>query len=108
MASFYSNQLIAGAFGGTFEIRFTWDENKRALNQVKHGLDSLDARELFDARSVVTFASPRGDEARLVSVGLLRGRMVAVVWLVRDGDTRLISLRSARSGEKGKYRQIHG
>jgi uncharacterized DUF497 family protein len=89
-------------------MRFTWDEGKRNSNLAKHRLDLLQARQLFDGRSLFTYPSPRGGEARFVSVGVLDGRMAAVVWLTREGGTRLISLRRARDGEKRKYHELHG
>jgi uncharacterized DUF497 family protein len=88
-------------------MRFTWDEGKRASNLAKHRLDLLQARQLFDGRPVFTYPSPRGDEARFVSVGLLDGRMAAVVWLEREDGIRLISLRRARDGEQRTYRELH-
>ena len=89
-------------------MRFTWDEGKRHSNLAKHRLDLLQARQLFDGRSVFTYPSPRDGEARFVSVGVLDGRMAAVVRLTRDDGTRLISLRRARDGEKRKYHELHG
>jgi uncharacterized DUF497 family protein len=89
-------------------MRFAWDEAKRASNLAKHGIDLLQARQLFDGRPVFTYPSPRGEEARFVSVGMLDHRMVAVVWLEREGDIRLISLRRARDAEKRKHRELHG
>ena len=89
-------------------MRFTWDEDKRESNLAKHRLDLLDAHRLFDGRPLFTYPSPRGGEARLVSVGLLDQCMVAVVWLEREDGIRLISLRRARDGEKRTYRALHG
>jgi uncharacterized DUF497 family protein len=89
-------------------MRFTWDADKRERNLAKHRLDLLDAARLFDERPLFTYPSPRLNEARFVSVGLLDERMVAVVWLEREDGIRLISLRSARNGEKRKYRELHG
>ena len=89
-------------------MRFTWDEAKREGNLAKHRLDLLEARQLFDGRPVFTYPSPRDDEARFVSVGVLEDRMVAVVWLEREDGIRLISLRRARDGEKRTYRKLHG
>lgn len=94
--------------GVHYEMRLTWDEAKRESNLAKHKLDLLDASQLFDGRPVVSYPSPRGDEARQVSVGLLDERMVAVVWMEREGGIRLISLRRARDGEKRAYRELHG
>jgi uncharacterized DUF497 family protein len=89
-------------------MRFEWDERKRQSNMAKHGLELPDAEELFDGRPVLTTASQRGDELRFVTVGLVAGLFVAVVWTERVDVIRLISLRRARDGEKRAYRARHG
>jgi uncharacterized DUF497 family protein len=35
-------------------MRFAWDEAKRASYKAKHGIDLLQARQLFDGRPVFT------------------------------------------------------
>ena len=50
---------------------FEWDETKREINRGKHKLDPIDGQYLFDDRPVVTYPSPRVDEARFVTVGWL-------------------------------------
>jgi len=77
--------------GAQWEVRFTWDEGKRQTKLAKHGLDFLQTRQLFEGRALIAFPSPCADEARSVSTGVLDGRMVAVVWLERDGGIRVIS-----------------
>ncbi len=87
---------------------FEWDENKREANAAKHSLDLLEGIELFDGRPVYSYPSPRGDEQRTVTVGLLAGEFVALVWTERGEAIRLISLRRARDGEKRTYRARFG
>jgi hypothetical protein len=82
---------------------YEWDENKRETNAEKHGLDLLQGVGLFDGRSVYSYPSPRGDEQRFVTVGLLAETFVALVWIERGDAIRLISLRRARDGEKRAY-----
>jgi uncharacterized DUF497 family protein len=87
-------------------LEIEWDEDKRAKNIAKHDLDLIDGRKLFDGRLLYNYPSFRKGEFRRVSVGNLDGRMVALVWMERNGIARLISLRSARDGEKRKYRSL--
>jgi uncharacterized DUF497 family protein len=68
----------------------------------------MNGAELFDGRPVITYPSPRADEARFVTVGLLVDQFVAVVWTEREGAVRLISLRRARNAEQRAYREIFG
>jgi uncharacterized DUF497 family protein len=89
-------------------MQFSWDENKRSGNLKKHGLDFIDAEELFDGRAIYTYPSPREDEIRFVSVGLVQDVFVAAVWIEREGAIRLISFRRARDGEKRTYRKLYG
>ncbi|MBF0517926.1 MAG: BrnT family toxin [Nitrospirae bacterium] len=42
-------------------------------------LDFFDAQSLFDGRCLYTFPSPRGTEARWVSVGETNGRLMLVM-----------------------------
>jgi len=43
---------------------FEWSEEKRLRTFGEQGLDFNDAPRAFDGRPVLTFASPRGNEAR--------------------------------------------
>jgi uncharacterized protein len=93
---------------GYNRMRFEWDENKRAANLSKHGLDLMTGAELFDGRPVLTYPSARASELRFVTVGLLSEELVAVVWTERTAGIRLISLRRARDAEKRAYRERFG
>jgi uncharacterized DUF497 family protein len=84
---------------------FEWGGIKRRLNAERHDIDFLDAVALFDGRPVYVYASPRGNEERLVTVGEMGGRMVAVIWTRRGENIRIISARRARGEEKGEYRK---
>jgi uncharacterized protein len=87
---------------------FEWDETKRAANLKKHGLDLLDATLLFDGRPVITYPSPRNDEERFVTVGILAETFVAAVWAERTNAIWLISLRKARSEERQAHHTRYG
>jgi uncharacterized DUF497 family protein len=43
------------------------------------------------------------DETRFITVGYLNDRMVVVVWSMRAGARRIISLRKANEREKEKF-----
>jgi len=89
-------------------MTFEWNEAKRQLTLLDRGLDFRDARQLFDGRPLFSYPSPRGDEDRVVSVGSLEGRFVAVVWMQRAGSRRIISMRRARDAEERRYRALLG
>lgn len=89
-------------------MRFEWDEPKRRRVLSERGIDLLDMRALFDGRDVITYATPRGDEERWKTVGLIRGVAFAVVWTLRGGTIRLITARRARDGEERDHGERHG
>jgi uncharacterized protein len=87
---------------------FEWDEAKRLRAIEERGLDFRDARYLFDGRPIYSYPSPRGDEDRIVSVGPVEERLIAVVWVERNGTCRIISMRRARDAEKRRFRALYG
>ena len=86
---------------------FEWDERKCGANLEKHGLDFVDAIEVFEAPYVVVPSSYEGEEERLLAIGLLAGRFVTVVYTTRSKAIRIISFRRARHEERQKYQEIY-
>jgi uncharacterized protein len=90
-------------------MKITFDPDKRARTQEERGLDFADAAEVFDG---VTWerVDDRQDygEARFITVGLLRGELVAVVWTPRDDARRVISMRMANERERTRFRERFG
>ena len=87
---------------------FEWDENKRSINLVKHKLDFVAARLLFDGRPTICATSNNPDEMRHVTTGILGdGKYYTVVWTWRDDARRIISFRRARDVEERAYREIY-
>lgn len=68
------------------------DEEKRLLNLAKHGLDFLEARELFAGPLLVCPDRRREyGENRFIGYGTIRGRVVAVAFTKRGQKIRIIS-----------------
>lgn len=88
-------------------MRFEWDDEKNKSNIRKHGFDFADAWEIFEA-PLLAALDDRQDygEARWIGIGLLKGRIIVVVFTDREPETiRLISVRKASSYERIKYEQ---
>lgn len=85
-------------------IEFEWDEAKRLANLRKHGIDFIEVPAVFDG-DTVTVEDDRYSygEQRLVTFGLLQGRVVAVVHTEREECTRIISARKATNYEQRTY-----
>jgi len=91
-------------------VKYEWDEAKSRLNFTKHGLHFADSEQVLDG-PCVTFVDDRFDygEERLISLGLLAGRVVLIVH-APSGDrvTRIISMRKANRREQEIYQKRLG
>lgn len=85
---------------------FDWDEAKRRANLAKHGVDFALAREFFWDVAVIERDS-RNDygEDRLSVTAPLLGRLHVMIYVVRDGRIRIISLRRANKRERRRYEE---
>ncbi|MBZ0134272.1 MAG: BrnT family toxin [Rhodocyclaceae bacterium] len=86
-------------------MRYTYDPKKRAANLKKYGLDFKDAAQVIESDRTVTFEDLRFDygEQRFVTLGVLRGRVVAIATAETDEEIRVISMRKAERHEKEIY-----
>lgn len=86
-----------------------FDAFKREITLKKRGLDFARADELF-AGITVSMTDARRDygEARWVTMGLLDGREVILVWTPRGAARRIISMRYANEREIDRYRRSLG
>jgi len=82
----------------------TWDEPKRRTNLRKHGVDFIDAEEVFDGVTY-TYEDDRLPyaEQRLVTLGLLREIVVSIVHTEEGDDIHVISMRKATKREPQIY-----
>jgi hypothetical protein len=91
------------------EMKYEWDEAKNRKNLAKHGLSFEDAEQVFSA-PCVTFEDDRFDygEERLITLGLLAGRLVVIAHAPRDEATRIISMRKGNRREQKIYQKRLG
>jgi uncharacterized DUF497 family protein len=86
-------------------MRITFDPAKRAWTLAERDLDFADAVKVFLGP---TFDAPDDHrdygELRIITAGLLDGRMVIVVWTQRGDARHIISMRKANDREKTQYR----
>ncbi|MFC5345114.1 BrnT family toxin [Brevundimonas staleyi] len=81
-------------------MSFEFDPAKDAINQDKHGISLARAQD-FEIRGTVI--DPYPDEVRFRSFGLIDGRAYCLVYTLRSGAVRAISLRRARNKEFNRY-----
>lgn len=86
---------------------YNWDENKRSSNIQKHGVDFVDATEIFNDHNRIETVDDRNDygEERLQTIGYALPGLLFVVYTYRDDMTkrRIISARKASKREKAIY-----
>jgi uncharacterized DUF497 family protein len=85
---------------------FEWDELKRLANLEKHGFDFMDADRRFEGPHYVAETRTVGTETRWLATGMIGKQPATAVFTRRGANIRLISLRSARDGEKARYQAL--
>ncbi|RDE08008.1 BrnT family toxin [Pelagibacterium lacus] len=85
-------------------MRVTYDPIKREQTLSNRGLDMAQAAEVFIG-TTLTVEDDRLDygEPRFITIGLLDGRMVVIVWTPRDDSYRISSMRKANVREQALY-----
>jgi uncharacterized protein len=78
--------------------KFEFDPDKSAANRDKHGIDFVEAQELWLVFGI-TGRLPFPGEERWMRIGRLGARHWSAVFTLREGRTRLISVRRARDDE---------
>lgn len=85
-------------------MKLSFDPAKRLATLTERGLDFLDAQKVFvgERLEMVDDRFDYGEE-RLLTIGLLAGRMVVVIWTRRGDERRIISMRKANDREQDFY-----
>ena len=89
-------------------LEFEWDENKKHLNQCKHGISFDEAKTVFYDEYAILFDDPEhsADEDRFLIIGTTRKERVCIVshcYRGQEGRIRIISARKATAVEKKVY-----
>lgn len=84
---------------------YTYDPKKKAANLKKHGYNFDDAPSVIESERTVTFEDRRFDysEQRFVTLGILRGDVVAIATAETDEEIRVLSMRRAEYHEEEIY-----
>lgn len=89
---------------------FEWDEEKRAINIQKHGIDFVSVIAVFDDPNAIEQYDAKNsmDEDRYQIIGMARPGVLFVAFTEReDGNViRIISARRAEKHEIAKYRSM--
>ena len=86
-------------------MEYEWDENKNKINQEKHGIDFLDAVQVFLDPNRMEMVDDRKEygETRYLTIGEVETVFLFVVYTKRGHKCRLISARRASKNEREIY-----
>lgn len=91
-------------------FEFEWDHGNATKSSRKHGVPTEEVESVFELKLAATLGrqhSPPVDEERLCIVGpSIQGRLISVVFVLREGRVRPISSRLASKKEKVLYEEI--
>jgi uncharacterized DUF497 family protein len=82
-----------------------WDPRKRERCLAERGIDFLDAIRVFDSAHIELSATST-KEKRIRSVGVVEGRTLTVVWTLRNGVRRIITVWPASRKERRLYHEF--
>jgi uncharacterized DUF497 family protein len=85
-------------------VRFEFDPLKSAANEAKHGIDFVEAQELWLDPDRIELPARPTNEPRFLIVGQIRQAVwTATVTYRHEEAIRLTSIRRARDTEKAEY-----
>lgn len=94
----------------TDSFEFEWDDGNLSKSARKHGVTLDEVESLFELKLGVPIGrqiSPPVEEERLCLVGpTAEGRMISVVFTLREGRVRPISSRIASRKERSLYEEV--
>ena len=85
-------------------MKFEYDENKSQINKEKHGIDFIDAQNLWqDENALIVPANIIDDEVRYALISILKNKCYTAIFIIRDEIYRIISARRCRKNEERNY-----
>ncbi len=88
-------------------MRFEWDDGNKDKNWLKHQVSATEAEEVFfdaDKKLATDIIHTIEHEKRFILLGKSRvGRLLFVVFTIRDENIRVISARDVKRKEKPLY-----
>ena len=78
---------------------FEFDATKSESNRTKHGIDFVEAQDLWNDPMLLEIPAKTDDEPRYLVIGLIDRKHWSAVTTYRGVNVRLISVRRARTEE---------
>ncbi len=84
-------------------MEFEFDPRKSSRNKKKHGIDFVEAQELWEDGNLIEIPARTTNEARIVVIGKAFGKHWSGIITYRKQKIRLISVRRSRPEEVALY-----
>jgi len=85
------------------DFKFEFDKRKSLSNKKKHGIDFLQAQQLWEDNNLLIIPARTEDEPRSLAIGRIAGKHWSAVVTFRQGRIRIISVRRSRKEEQALY-----
>ena len=85
-------------------MKFEYDENKSQINKEKHGIDFVDAQNLWKNEDALIIAANIVDEeVRYALISVFKDKCYTAIFTLRNEIYRIISVRRCRKNEERNY-----
>lgn len=84
-------------------MEFEFDENKSKINQEKHGINFVEAQQLWIDPNRIELLAKTEDEPRFMLIGKIGDKHWSAIITYRQTKIRLISVRRSRTNEVNLY-----
>ena len=84
-------------------MKFEFDPKKSDANKTKHGIDFIEAQELWNDIDYLEIPAKTTDEARFLVIGKIGEKHWSGIITYRNDNIRIISMRRARNEEIELY-----
>jgi len=84
-------------------MNFEFDPEKSDANKLKHGIDFIEAQELWDDMDLLEIPAKTTDEPRFLVIGRIDEAHWTGIITYRSDNIRIISVRRARKEEIELY-----
>jgi uncharacterized protein len=84
-------------------MEFEYDLHKSTSNKSKHGIDFVEAQELWEDDNYIEIPLKTSGELRFVVIGKLQGNYWSAIITYRREKVRIISVRRSRKEEVDIY-----
>jgi uncharacterized DUF497 family protein len=82
---------------------FEYDPDKSASNKAKHGIDFVEAQNLWMDQNRLVIPAKDLDEPRYLLIAKHEAQVWSAIYTIRGQNVRIISVRRARNNEKEIY-----